>query len=32
LIKKAKLFNGKEKASSTNGAGLTGSLLVEVCK
>jgi hypothetical protein len=32
LTKKSKPYNGTEKAFSTNGAGLTGCLLVEECK
>ena len=32
LTKKPKPYNGKMKASSTNGAGLTGGLHVEECK
>jgi hypothetical protein len=30
--KESKLYNGKKKVSSTNGAGLTGFLHVEECK
>ena len=32
LTKKPKPYSGKKKASSTNGASLTGSLSVEECK
>jgi hypothetical protein len=32
LTKKAKSYNGKKKASSANGAALTGSLHAEECK
>ena len=31
MTRKSKLYNGKKKASSTNDAGLTGSLHVEEC-
>jgi hypothetical protein len=32
LIKKPKPYNGKKKASSTDGAGLSGCLHIEECK
>ena len=32
LTKKLKVYNGKKKASSTNGAGITGCQHVEECK